>query len=282
MVQWRGRRTSGNIEDRRGMRPGGLAVGGGIGTVLLVLAISFLTGTDPSDVAEVINTGGGSSAGQPAGTPPANDEQAQFVSVIVADTEETWRELMPQLGTSYQEPKLVLFSGAVDSACGMASSAVGPFYCPLDSRVYLDLSFFQELDEKFGAPGDFAGAYVIAHEVGHHVQNLLGISGQVHEARQRTSESEGNQLSVRLELQADCFAGVWANQAETRRDLLEAGDAEEGLRAAAAVGDDRIQRKAQGQVVPESFTHGSAEQRMEWFRRGFESGDPGRCDTFGR
>ena len=281
MVQWRGRRRSGNVEDRRGMRPGGLAIGGGIGTVLVVLAISFLTGADPSEVAQVIRpTSGGPQ--QPAGPPPEDDEQAQFVSVIVADTEDTWGELMPALGGPYQEPRLVLFRDLVDSACGTASAAVGPFYCPLDSSVYLDLNFFAELEQRFGAPGDFAGAYVIAHEVGHHVQNLLGITEQVQSQRQRLSQEAGNQLSVRLELQADCLAGVWAHHAETRRDLLEPGDAEEGLQAAAAVGDDRIQRRMQGQVVPESFTHGSAEQRMTWFRRGFESGDPQRCDTFAR
>jgi predicted metalloprotease len=280
MVQWRGRRRSGNVEDRRGMRPGGLAVGGGIGTVLVVLLISFLTGTDPTEVAQVIQPTGGGGPQQPAGTPPPDDEQAAFVSVILADTEETWGQLMPQLGGSYQEPRLVLFSDAVDSACGMASAAVGPFYCPPDTRVYVDLTFFRELDQRFGAPGDFGRAYVIAHEVGHHVQNLLGITDQVHAQRERLSERDGNRLSVALELQADCFAGVWAHHAETRRDLLEPGDAEEGLAAAAAVGDDRIQRRTQGQVVPESFTHGSAEQRMSWFRRGFESGDPRHCNTF--
>ena len=268
MVQWRGRRQSGNIEDRRGMRPGGLAVGGGIGTVLVVLAISLLTGADPSEVAQVIRPGEGGGTGQavPAGTVAPGDEEAEFVGAVVADTEDTWNQLMPQLGSDYQEPRLVLFREAVDSACGMASAAVGPFYCPLD--------------QKFGAPGDFAGAYVVAHEVGHHVQNLLGITDQVHSQRTRMSQEDGNQLSVRLELQADCLAGVWGHHAETRRDFLDPGDAEEGLRAAAAVGDDRIQRRMQGQVVPESFTHGSAEQRMTWFRRGFESGDPRSCDTF--
>ena len=262
------------------MRPGGLAVGGGIGTVLVVLAISLLTGADPSDVAQVIRPTTGSGQQGPAGPPPEDDEAAAFVQVIVADTEDTWSELMPQLGGAYQVPRLVLFSDVVDSACGTASSAVGPFYCPLDTRVYLDLTFFRELEQRFGAPGDFAGAYVIAHEVGHHVQNLLGITEQVQAQRQRMSEGAGNQLSVRLELQADCLAGVWAYHAETKRDLLEPGDAEEGLAAAAAVGDDRIQRRTQGQVVPESFTHGTAEQRMTWFRRGFQSGDPRGCDTF--
>jgi predicted metalloprotease len=278
MVQWRGRRTSGNVEDRRGMRPGGLAVGGGIGTILVVLAISLLTGADPQEVVQMVQPGPQSQG--PAGPPPADDEQAQFVSVIVADTEDTWSQLLPELGRTYQPPTLVLFSDAVSSACGTASSAVGPFYCPLDGKVYLDLTFFQELEDRFGAPGDFARAYVIAHEVGHHVQNLLGISEQVQAQRQRLSESEGNQLSVRLELQADCLAGVWAYHAEAQRDLLETGDVEEGLGAAAAIGDDRLQRRARGTIVPESFTHGSSEQRVSWFRRGLESGQPGACDTF--
>ena len=278
MVQWRGRRQSGNVEDRRGMGRGGLAVGGGIGTVLVVLAISLLTGTDPRDVVQVIQPGGQPSA---AGT-PIDDEASQFVRVVVADTEDTWSQLLPQLGRPYQPPVLVLFEEVVASACGTASSAVGPFYCPLDGKVYLDLSFFRELEGRFGAPGDFAAAYVIAHEVGHHVQNQLGISSEVQAQRQQLSEVEGNQLSVRLELQADCFAGVWAHHAESQRDLLESGDVEEGLSAAAAIGDDRLQRRARGTVMPESFTHGSSEQRVSWFRRGLESGDPQTCDTFGR
>jgi uncharacterized protein len=280
MVQWRGRRQSGNIEDRRGMRPGGVAVGGGIGAVLMVLAISWLTGADPSEVARVIQQPQAGTTEVAAGTPPPGDEQAGFVGVIVADTEDTWSQLLPQLGRPYEPPRLVLFSDAVASACGTASSAVGPFYCPLDSRVYLDLTFFRDLDQRFDAPGDFARAYVIAHEVGHHVQNLLGLSERVQAERQRLSEAQGNQLSVRLELQADCFSGVWAHHAENQRDLLEAGDVEEGLAAAAAVGDDRLQERARGQVVPESFTHGSSEQRMAWFQRGFASGDPNACDTF--
>jgi predicted metalloprotease len=282
MVQWRGRRQSGNIEDRRG-RGGKLAVGGGLGAVLVVIAISLLTGTDPAELMQVIEQQGGTAGGAepvPAGTPPPGDEQAEFVAVVLADTEDTWQALMPALGRSYQTPRLVLFEGSVSSACGMASSAVGPFYCPLDDRVYLDLTFFRDLDQRFGAPGDFARAYVIAHEVGHHVQNQLGISGRVHEQRQRLPEAQGNQLSVLLELQADCFAGVWANHAETQRDLLEAGDVEEGLDAAAAVGDDRLQERARGRVVPESFTHGSSAQRVEWFQRGLRSGDPASCDTF--
>jgi uncharacterized protein len=281
MVQWRGRRQSGNIEDRRGMRPsGGMVAGGGIGALLMVLAISWLTGADPSDVAQVIQQPQAGTTEVAAGTPPPGDEQAEFVGVIVADTEDTWNQLLPQLGRPYEAPRLVLFADAVSSACGMASSAVGPFYCPLDSRVYLDLSFFRDLDQRFGAPGDFARAYVIAHEVGHHVQNLLGLSEQVQRERQRLSEEAGNQLSVRLELQADCFSGVWAYHAESQRDLLDPGDVEEGLGAAAAVGDDRLQERGRGRVVPESFTHGSSAQRMEWFQRGFTSGDPRACDTF--
>ena len=261
------------------MRPGGLAVGGGIGTVLVVLAISLLTGTDPRDVVQVIQPGGGQA--EPMGS-PIDDEASQFVRVIVADTEDTWTQLLPQLGRQYEPPVLVLFNDAVASACGTASSAVGPFYCPLDSKVYLDLSFFAELEQRFGAPGDFASAYVIAHEVAHHVQNQLGISSEVQAQRQNLSEVEGNQLSVRLELQADCLAGVWAYHAESQRDLLESGDVEEGLGAAAAIGDDRLQRRARGTVMPESFTHGSSEQRVSWFRRGLESGDPQACDTFQR
>jgi hypothetical protein len=261
------------------MGRGGLAVGGGIGTVLVILAISLLTGTDTREVVQVIQPGG---AGPSAAGTPINDEASQFVRVIVADTEDTWSQLLPQLGRPYQPPVLVLFDEVVASACGTASSAVGPFYCPLDGKVYLDLSFFRELEERFGAPGDFAAAYVIAHEVGHHVQNQLGISSEVQAQRQQLSEVEGNQLSVRLELQADCFAGVWAHHAESQRDLLESGDVEEGLGAAAAIGDDRLQRRARGTVMPESFTHGSSEQRVSWFRRGLEGGDARACDTFGR
>jgi predicted metalloprotease len=215
----------------------------------------------------------------PTSTPPANDPHAQFVSTVLGDTEDTWNRIFAQTRTQYQEPVLVLFDGSVRSACGMASSAVGPFYCPTDHKVYLDLSFFRELDQRFGAPGDFAQAYVIAHEVGHHVQTLLGISSRVHQARSRASEAQANALSVRQELQADCYAGVWGHHAG-RRDMLEEGDVEEGLRAAAAIGDDRLQRQSQGYVAPESFTHGSAEQRQRWLRRGLQTGDIAQCDTF--
>ena len=271
------------MEDRRGMSiPGGKAtVGGGLG-VLVILAVALLTGTDPSDLIDVVS---GPSAGvtpnQPqAPPPPEDDEQAEFVEVILADTETTWQNLMPRYDRSYELPGLVLFSGATQSACGVGQSAMGPFYCPLDEKIYIDLDFYRALDQRFGAPGDFARAYVIAHEVGHHVQNQLGISGEIQRRRQQVSRAEGNELSVRLELQADCLAGVWGNRAETERDLLERGDVEEGLRAAAAIGDDNIQRQTQGRVAPESFTHGTSEQRMRWFRRGLDSGDPDQCDTF--
>jgi hypothetical protein len=256
-----------------------MMVGGGLGAVLVVIAISLLTGADPSEVASVIQQGAPAEE-VAAGTPPPGDEQAAFVAVVLADTEDTWNALLPELGRDYEAPRLVLFEQAVSSACGTASSAVGPFYCPLDAKVYLDLSFFRDLDQRFDAPGDFARAYVIAHEIGHHAQNLLGLSEQVHAQRQRLSESQGNELSVLLELQADCFAGVWAHHAESQRDLLEAGDVEEGLAAAAAVGDDRLQERGRGRIVPESFTHGSSAQRVQWFQRGLSSGDPASCDTF--
>lgn len=283
MVQWRGRRSSNRVEDRRGRGiPGGKAtLGGGLG-ILVILAVALLTGSDPQDVADIV-AGPRATVGDdggPAPPPPEDDEQAQFVSVVLADTETTWQELMPRYDREYDLPTLVLFTDAVESACGLGSSAMGPFYCPLDGKIYIDLGFFRDLDARFGAPGDFARAYVVAHEVGHHVQNLLGISGEIQRRRQSAGAAEGNELSVRLELQADCLAGVWGNRAETERDLLEAGDVEEGLRAAAAIGDDRLQRQTQGRVVPESFTHGSSEQRVRWFRRGFESGDPDDCDTF--
>jgi predicted metalloprotease len=256
-----------------------LAAGGGVAT-LIILAIALFTGTDPGELTEIVGGPSASTQG-PAPPPPEDDPQAAFVSVVLADTEETWHRILPAAGgPGYREPTLVLFTDAVDSGCGFGRAAMGPFYCPLDSKVYLDLGFFRELDERFGAPGDFARAYVVAHEVGHHVQNLLGLSDDVHRRRQGLSESEGNELSVRLELQADCFAGVWAHQAEGERDLLEAGDLEEGLAAAAAIGDDRLQRETQGRVSPESWTHGSSEQRVRWFRTGFESGDPARCETF--
>jgi len=274
-MKWRGRAGSQNIEDRRGMSGGGMAVGG-IGGLVLVLVLSALTGQNPLDLLET--TGPVSNEVRPGGV-PADDPQAEFVSVVLADTETTWERLFDASGESYEAPVLVLFTGSTQSACGLGQSAMGPFYCPGDRKVYLDLSFFRELDERFGAPGDFAQAYVVAHEIGHHVQTLTGISARMQSARQRAGERESNALSVRQELQADCFAGVWGHYA-AREGLLEPGDAEEGLRAAAAIGDDRLQRQAQGTVVPESFTHGSSAQRVEWLRRGLESGSVDSCNTF--
>jgi predicted metalloprotease len=279
-MRWQMGRRSDNIEDRRGMPVGrGAAVGGGIGTVVLVLLAMYF-GIDPSVILQ--GTDPGDSRPAPSGQQrPAGDDQLRdFVSVILADTEDTWRELFRQMGRQYQEPRLVLFSGAVQSACGFAEAAVGPFYCPGDRKLYIDLSFYRDLRNKLGAPGDFAQAYVIAHEVGHHVQNLLGIAERIHTARSGRSQAEGNALQVRMELQADCLAGVWASNAQRARQILEAGDIEEGLNAAAAIGDDRLQRQSQGRVVPESFTHGSSAQRVRWFKRGIETGDPGQCDTF--
>jgi predicted metalloprotease len=256
-----------------------LPVGGGIGGLVLLLLVSALTGQNPLDL---INTDGGGER-DTIGTSGVreDDPQAQFVSVVLGDTEETWRQVFGDRGEAYAPPILVLFTQATRSACGTGTSAMGPFYCPADRKVYLDLSFFRDLDQRFGAPGDFAQAYVIAHEVGHHVQTMTGVSERVSAMRQRAGESEGNALSVRQELQADCFAGVWGFYA-SKRDLLEPGDTEEGLRAAAAIGDDRLQQRGQGYVVPESFTHGSSAQRVEWFQRGLESGRPEACDTFTR
>ena len=275
-MKWQGLPGSGNVQDRRGMGMG-LPIGGGIGGLVLLLLFSALTGTNPADII----TGGGEST-ESVGTGGVRDDdpQAQFVSVVLKDTENTWNEIFSQRGEDYPEPSLVLFTQATQSACGVGQSAMGPFYCPADEQVYLDLSFFEELETRFGAPGDFAQAYVVAHEVGHHVQTVTGISGKVTAARQRMLERDANQLSVRQELQADCYAGVWGHYA-ARRGLLEPGDAEEGLRAAAAIGDDRIQRQTQGHVVPESWTHGSSEQRMTWLRRGLDSGRMEACDTFG-
>ena len=275
-MKWQGRAGSGNIEDRRGMGMG-LPIGGGIGGLVLLLLISALTGTNPADL---INGGESSSPDSSVGTTGVRDDDpaAEFVSVVLRDTEETWGELFRERGQTYEPPVLVLFTDATQSACGVGQAAMGPFYCPGDRRVYLDLSFFRDL-ARMGAPGDFAQAYVVAHEVGHHVQTLTGVSQRVSAARQRSGERDANALSVRQELQADCYAGVWGHYA-ARRELLEPGDAEEGLRAAAAIGDDRLQRQSQGRVVPESFTHGTSEQRMTWLRRGMESGRVEACDTF--
>ncbi len=282
-MRWRNGRESENVEDRRGMSiPRGAKIGGlsGLGLVAVVLIGMFL-GIDPTVLLQ-----GGPEIQTPAvsvqqgGRPGVNDDQRKFVAVVLAETEDIWQEAFQKSGRNYQAPTLVLFSRAVESACGMAGSAVGPFYCPSDQKIYLDLSFFDDLRTRFGASGDFAQAYVIAHEVGHHVQTLLGISRKVNELRARVSPSERNKLSVRMELQADCLAGVWAHQADQSRQILEAGDIEEGLNAASAIGDDRIQRRTQGYVVPDAFTHGSSAQRVRWFRFGLESGNLQSCDTF--
>ena len=286
-MQWRGRRESDNVDDLRGQRISrGGAVGiGGTGLVIIVV-FALLTGQNPLDLLGQIasqqdTTTTSDGGGQPYQESANDKEQRAFVSVVLADTEDVWHSVFrDQLGRDYQEPRLVLFSGAIDSGCGFAQAAVGPFYCPVDHKVYIDLEFYDELQRRFGAPGDFAQAYVIAHEVGHHVQNLLGISAKVQDAQRRAGRDVANQLSVRLELQADCFAGVWANQTERQKKVLESGDVEEAIGAASAVGDDRIQKQTQGYVVPESFTHGSAAQRSSWFRKGFTSGKVDACDTF--
>jgi len=264
------------------MRIGMAGAGIGGAGLLLIIALSLLTGENPLDLLQQVGPLPDSAhvgSGGPATAPAAADEESEFVRVVLGDTEDAWGRIFAAAGRQYAEPSLVLYSGAVESACGFGSAAVGPFYCPSDAKVYLDLSFFQDLTSRFGAPGDFAAAYVIAHEVGHHVQRLLGLEGQVARLRQRVSAADANALSVRLELQADCFAGVWGHHA-ARKDLLEQGDVEEGLRAAAAIGDDRIQRRTQGYVVPDSFTHGSSAQRVEWLKRGLQFGDIARCDTF--
>jgi predicted metalloprotease len=275
---WKGQRQSDNIEDRRGMSRGGIAIGGVGGIVVLIIAL--LLGADPRQLLE--QTGGvDPSSGTQTSRPvnPQEEELKQFSATVLASTEDVWTEIFRQQGSSYRKPTLVLFTDQVQSACGNAGASVGPFYCPGDQKLYLDLSFFNELQRRFRAPGDFAAAYVIAHEVGHHVQNLLGTMDKVDAARGRISEAQANDLSVRLELQADFLAGVWAHYAQ-KRGLLEAGDIEEALGAASAVGDDRLQREGQGYVVPDSFTHGTSEQRARWFRKGLESGDVRQGDTF--
>ena len=286
-MRWREARRSDNIEDLRGTSiPRGVRVGGMGGLGVLVLAvIAMLMGVDPRILFQegpmVDSPYVSVPPGQGTGSPVSGSEELRdFVAVVLADTEDVWQEVFRGAAQTYEPPKLVLFSEAVESACGLAESATGPFYCPIDAKVYLDLSFFEELKTRFGAPGDFAQAYVIAHEVGHHVQHLLGITQKVHALRSRLSPDEANQMSVRVELQADCLAGVWANLAQRTRLVLDAADVEEGLRATSALGDDRIQRRAQGYVVPESFTHGSAAQRSHWFRQGLGRGDPEGCDTF--
>ncbi|MCB1475891.1 MAG: zinc metallopeptidase [Rhodobiaceae bacterium] len=303
-MRWRGRRESQNVEDRRG-EGGGFGRGGfgfpsgggrvnipmgggtrkagfgGIGAILVILLISWVLGINPLTL-----LGGGEMGIQPqqqqeeAKRPPADDEKASFVSVVLADTEDTWSKIFESKGAKYTEPTLVLFENRIQSACGFAQSASGPFYCPNDQKLYIDLGFYDELRRQFNAPGDFAQAYVIAHEVGHHVQNLMGVLQKFHEARQRMSSADANALSVRVELQADCLAGIWAHYTE-RRGLLEEGDVDEAMNAAKQIGDDAIQKRTQGYVVPESFNHGTSAQRMRWFRRGMTEGEISACDTFG-
>lgn len=281
-MRWEGRRQSGNIEDRRGMRVsrGGL-VGGGLGTLAIALLVMFLGG-DPTPVLQGAGQMSGTTqtANEPYVESPNEAEWRQQIAVTLAETEDAWNTIFTKLGGQYREPVLVLFGGGVESGCGFAESQVGPFYCPPDEKLYIDLSFFDQLGPELGGRNDFARAYVVAHEVGHHVQNLMGVSNRVHELRQRVDEIEGNQLSVRQELQADCFAGVWAHHAQRYAGILEAGDVEEAMRAAAAVGDDTLQRSAGRSVVPDAFTHGSSEQRMRWFNIGFEKGSVEACDTF--
>ncbi|NLD82367.1 MAG: putative neutral zinc metallopeptidase [Deltaproteobacteria bacterium ADurb.Bin151] len=283
-MRWRGERQSDNVEDRRGMSVSrGAKIGGisGLGLVAVVV-ISMFLGVDPTALLQVVgqNTQSTTMSTEQTTSAPANDDMRNFVAVVLAETEDVWNETFQKAGRTYEEPKLVLFSGAVESACGMADAAVGPFYCPTDHKVYLDLVFFEDLHSRFGASGDFAQAYVIAHEIGHHVQTQLGIIQKVNAMQARASKTDRNKLNVMLELQADCLAGMWAHQAQKKRNILEAGDIEEGLNAASAVGDDRIQKRTQGYVVPDGFTHGSSAQRVRWFRRGLEQGNISACDTF--
>jgi len=278
-MRWRGGRRSDNVEDRRGIGVRQGVIGGGIG-ILLILAIGLLTGADPGALITEIAAESGSLDSTPVVLTAAENESADFVSVVLADTEDTWDSVFQQNGMVYQQPRLVLFKGSVDSACGYAQSAMGPFYCPGDQKVYIDLDFYRELKDTLGAPGDFAQAYVIAHEVGHHVQNLVGTSGEVHRLQSQSDEVTANRYSVMLELQADCYAGVWAYHADTQRQIIEAGDIEEAMNAAAKIGDDALQKQSQGYVVPDSFTHGTSAQRMKWFNAGYATGDTNSCDTF--
>jgi predicted metalloprotease len=277
-MRWKGRRQSEHVEDRRSMRGPAMAGGGLLGLVLVLVVV--LLGGDPRPLLQQIENNPPQQGG-PAVIDPAQDELAQFVSVVLADTEDVWTELFRERREQYRKPTLVLFRQTVQSACGFQGAATGPFYCPLDEDVYIDLSFYDEMKERLGAPGDFAQAYVIAHEVGHHVQKLLGISDRVHQLQSRASRDEANELSVRLELQADFFAGVWAHHAHQNWQILEEGDIEEALGAATAIGDDRLQMELRGIVVPESFTHGTSEQRIRWFSRGLRTGDLSKGDTFG-
>ena len=287
-MRWEGNRESSNVEDMRsrGGGGGGFGIGGGtigIGTIVIALVGGALLGVNPLTLLGILTGGGGGAPPAqtgPAPAPPANDQMAKFVSTVLADTEDVWTALFQQGGATYQKPKLVLFRGAVRTACGAGQAAMGPFYCPTDQKVYIDLSFYDTLKNRMGAPGDFAEAYVIAHEVGHHVQYQLGITDKVDQARARSSQAQGNAMSVRLELQADCFAGVWAHHAQQARNILEQGDIEEAMNAAQKIGDDALQQSAGRAVVPESFTHGTSEQRQRWFSTGLKAGSVKSCDTF--
>jgi predicted metalloprotease len=280
-MRWQGSRRSNNVEDYRGSRFGGGGLKLGVGGTLVALVAAYFLGIDPRLILGMSQSV--SSGPEPqAQTGVPQDEAGEFMAAVLGDTEDTWSAVFQASGEQYVPPKLVLFTGQVQSACGFASAAVGPFYCPADSKVYIDLAFYEELKTRFQAPGDFAQAYVLAHEVGHHVQNLLGTERQLRSAQQRVSQSEANQLQVRMELQADCYAGIWAHHADRARQIIEQGDVNEALNAASAVGDDTIQKRTQGHVVPDSFTHGSAEQRMTWFKRGLETGTVQSCDTFAR
>jgi len=290
-MKWEGNRESDNVEDRRGEGSGGggggFSFGGGsigIGGIAVALVASYFLGINPMTVINMLSGGGGQLApvqqSAPAHKPPPNDQMARFVSTVLADTEDTWGDIFKAGGATYVRPKLVLFSGSTPTACGTGQTATGPFYCPGDQKVYIDLSFYQLMKQRFNVSGNFAQAYVIAHEVGHHVQNLLGISAKVDKARRTMSEKQSNALSVKLELQADCFAGVWAYHANEARHIIENGDVEEALNAASAIGDDALQRQARGEVVPDSFTHGTSAQRVSWFKRGVTEGKVSACNTF--
>ncbi|WP_332827353.1 KPN_02809 family neutral zinc metallopeptidase [Ramlibacter sp.] len=287
-MRWEGNRESSNVEDRRagGGGGGGFGIGGGaigIGTIVVALIGGAVLGVNPLTILGILTGGGGAQVQQqqgPAPAPPANDQAARFVSTVLADTEDVWTQLFKQGGATYNPPKLVLFRGAVRTACGAGQAAMGPFYCPADRKVYIDLSFYETMKNRMGAPGDFAQAYVIAHEVAHHVQNELGISEQAERARSQMSQTQGNQVSVRIELQADCYAGVWAHHAQNSRNILEQGDVEEAMNAAQKIGDDALQANAGRAVVPESFTHGTSAQRQRWFATGLKTGSVQACDTF--
>ena len=284
-MKWEGNRQSDNVEDRRGSGGGGMPVFGGrsigIGTIVVALLGGWVLGINPMTLLGLLSGGNPAQVQQaPAQRPPADDTMARFVSTVLADTEDVWTDVFRQQGSNYQQPRLVLFRGATPTACGTGQAAMGPFYCPGDRKVYIDLGFYQTLKDRLGAPGDFAQAYVIAHEVGHHVQNLLGISAKVDQMRGRVSQADYNRLSVKLELQADCFAGVWANHAQQARQILEQGDVEEAMNAAAKIGDDALQRAGGGAVVPDSFTHGTSAQRQRWFHTGLQHGSLKSCDTF--